>query len=67
MTQEQKERYIELIAKVGSVDEIHELGSLIMIEQSQYAKKMLREYREYAWKNGSSVIDLEKFIKENGI
>jgi len=67
MSEEQKKRYVELITKVGSVDEIHELCTLIIIEQSEYTKSMLNKYQKYSWKNGSSVLELLKFIKNNGI
>ena len=66
MRQHQKDRYLELISKLEP-DEISELISLFQLEQSIFAKQAILDYREYAWKNGSTLIDAHKFIKENGI
>jgi len=67
MTEEQKKRFVELITKVGSVDEINELTALILIDRSHYTKENILQYREFAWKNGLSATDAHLFLKQNCI
>ena len=64
MTAEQKERYVELITKVGSVQEINELSALILIEQEEYAKEKAIQFRMWDYyKPSIDVGELHKSCK----